>query len=794
MSVFESTARFVLKHRGLTAIVYLLLIALALPGVARLQADFSLLSYFGTEDVEREYLNEFIDAWGDDDDISMIVIQSEDDTAITTEKRLNYIDSLVLELEEIEFVVRIQAITNVNRIWASSPGVLRVEPVISSMPYREDYETGDEYDRGYDSWIKSLTENSVYVPNLLSMDGHYAVVGVELDLGTDDIVVVAEATEELRKRLAPHQGKEGLTFKLAGIPTTRADFISATQKDSQLFVPIIIGAMSLVLIVTFRRGYGIVVPVAAAAIPVVFLLGLMGYTGAPITIITMSLTTLLPVIAVADAIHLVNRFEENLLQSKDPEPVRNDVIVKSCGEVGKACLFASITTAVGFFSFVLAEVPSLVGFGIYASIGILFALATVVTMTPLLLSFWAKAMPRQKSLNSTIGERFLGGCCDIGLKYPVRVLAGSLLIGVLAVTFGSQFQPDVDLKNTLHAAHPTTAANNIADASLGGIVGIQIDIVGTSLDHPEVLKGMHELEGWIADQPGVRYVVSPATYISRTSSALFDDGSIPETSAGVSQLSLLIESDPDYQDLTTDNGSRARIVIGVQDRGTIVYLNLVESIEQRLNSEFRQLSYSPESDGQQVRVAARITGKSYAAYRGIQKLTGDIARSIGAAFVVIAIAMFVLYRSPLLTLIAMVPNVLTLAVALWMVELSHGTVGPSAALVFTAGLALAVDDTIHLLSRYREELRANPTMEIATAISRAVRSTGRAIWITTLILAFGFGINMFSSFPEVATMGALGATLVVAALVVDVLLVPALLILVGRTKLRLVVLSTHKTV
>jgi len=177
-------------------------------------------------------------------------------------------------------------------------------------------------------------------------------------------------------------------------------------------------------------------------------------------------------------------------------------------------------------------------------------------------------------------------------------------------------------------------------------------------------------------------------------------------------------------------------------------------------------------------VDAHVTGTPFVAYRGINAVTTDLRNSLIAAFVVIALIIAVLFRSVRVALLCLIPNAAPLLVGYGMMGALGWVLDPTPAVVFTVALGIAVDDTIHLTVRFREEQRQGRSLE--EAIRQAVLHTGRAVTVTSVILCAGFGGNTLSALPTMAILGYLGATVIAVALLCDLFLLPALLILFDR--------------
>ena len=206
-------------------------------------------------------------------------------------------------------------------------------------------------------------------------------------------------------------------------------------------------------------------------------------------------------------------------------------------------------------------------------------------------------------------------------------------------------------------------------------------------------------------------------------------------------------------------------MIFTQDVGAHAFGLLQEELDEIVLPALEELDLRPVS-----------TGTTTVAYRGINGITFDLRKSLLLAFVVITFLISAIFRSPRLGLLCLLPNAAPLVVGYGLLGLVGWDLEPGTAVVFTVALGIAVDDTIHLLARYREELENWAPRQ---ALTNAVTRCGRAVMTTSIILAFGFFVNMGSTFPGNRTFGALGGAVILSALLCDLFVLPPLLLLWG---------------
>ncbi len=768
--LFQRIARLVTGQRLAAGLLLLVVVGSLAGGAASLRPDFALSSFFGGDDPARDAYDDYKRFWGNDDGTVVVVVSAEEGTLLTAPRigRLRKVADELLEAEHVEDVDNLATVTWMR----GGGGTLKLDPVSDTVPDPEWGATAEDLD----AWRRALLANPLFVPGLLSADGRVAAMLVKLRGETDDVATVVPLVKALRASLAAHEGQDGLHFVEAGIPVVRTDFFDAILRDQMVFFPVIGLLMVLTLGLTLRRLHGVLVPGVAAMVPTLMVLGLMGYAGAPIDLVSQTLITLLPAIAVADAIHLVGRFHEEARRlapagERLSPVVRREAIVRALRAIGAACLMTSLTTAMGFGSLMVARMPILRDFGMYAALGVAFAYASVLVIVPLMLSFTRGGVPdlgREGAYTAT--DRFLLATARLGTRRPWHVLAATAVLTAVFGWLGSRVVVDNNLSAILDDAHRTSAANRLADAELGGILTLDVDVVGEpdALRDPRVLEAMLRLEDEVKGWPEIRSVTSPATLVAEAMRLLDGARRIPPEPSGVAQILLLLEGDPGLKELLSFDRHRGRLVLRAKDQGGIAFEALTDRLQPRVDAAFVGLP-----------VTATLTGTAHVAYRGINNVARDLVQSLVLAFVLIALAVLALFRDLRMVAVALVPTALPLVFGYGLLALLGWDLDPSVGLIFTVALGIAIDDSIHVLARFREE-RARGHGVVAAA-GDAVLHSGRAVAITSLLITIGLGINVFSSFPAMSVMGWLGAFTMAVALACDALVLPALLVLVSPT-------------
>lgn len=770
--MFHALATIVLRHRLATALGLALLVAGAAAGALSLQADFSAMAFYGSEDPEVDRLREWKERWGQDDAVLLLVVRATDgvEPQLVTVSRLRQVDALIEHLDVDPDIASVVGLPRAPLLLDGQVGVLDLAPLVERLPD----DPADE-----DALREQILADPLLVPELVAADGSVLAIAVELDVDPDAITELRPAVIGLRERVERWRAANApdLSIVAAGVPAVRTDFFQLLLSDQLLTVPLLALVLVILLGLIFRRLHGVLAPALAAAVPTVMVLGVMGWVGEPIGILNQSYFTLLPVIAVADAVHMVSRFHEEVRRrvapGEVPSPaVRREAIAVALRAIGAACLLTSLTTAVGFGSLFAARMPILRSFGGFAALGIAFAYGTVLLIIPLLLSLSRGAVPEAgRADRPGRVDRALLACADLSVGHPWLVLAAFGLLLVGSGYYGARVVVDNTLTGLIGEDHPTRVAGALADERLGGILGAEVELTGPAeaFDDPAVLQRILAIEEWARQQPEVRTTSSPARQVKVLYEALTGKAELPPTAAAVVQVRLLAEGDGGLDQALRPAEGKARLSVRTRDDGGNAFADFGQRLQARVDAEL---------DGSPVEGA--VTGTPYVAYRGINAVTSDLRDSLLLALLAVTVIVGVLFRSGRVALLALPSNMLPLAVGYGLMGLMEWELDPTPAVVFTVALGIAVDDTIHLLARTREEQAGGADLE--TALRGAVLHSGRAVVITTVLLCIGFGLNALSSFPSMRVLGILGAVVIFVALLGDLFLLPAVLTVADRRR------------
>jgi uncharacterized protein len=745
LRLLDRFALLVLGHRALFVLGVIAVSAAAGWAALGIRADFTVQELFAHDDPEIARLERFREIFGPDDDQLLVLVEADDVFAPSV---LRYVRRLTGAAKELPHFRRVESLTTVSDMGNTEDGAIDTRPLFGTIP--------DD-----PAQLAALKKRALGSPLLsgrvAAKDGTLAVVAANLRVGLQRAKDLERVCQRMERLLEATKPPAGVKARLFGVPYVRAEAVRLVKNDQRRFMPLGMLVTTLLLVVLYRSFYEVVVPMLSVSLSAAYTMALMALLDAPIDILSNVLPLLVMVYGVADAVHLLGRIHEQLRAGE----ARDLAIRTAVRHLGLACLLTSFTTAVGFASLTSASMSILRRFGIFAALGVMVAYVVTLVVAPLGVSL------RRVKQGSYVAQlrwldRLLCAVAAVVTRRPRAVLIGGVLLAVAALGLGSQVEINNYLLGIYREGNPTMQATRLAERKLEGVVRLQVSLVGPagSMKDPRVLRAMYQLQRWLERQPGVTSSISLVTFIREMHRVVVGQAAIPDTRRGVAALLLMAEGEERINRFIDYPYGKARILVTMRDVGAKRFLPLADRTAARLDRLFSGLG-----------VKARVTGTSLVAYRGINKLVTDLLTSLSVAFLIIAIVLALVFRSLRIGLLSMLPNALPLAVGLGYMTVAGIRLAPATVIIFSIALGIAVDDTIHFFSRYREEVQGGRSA--GEAVRATLRTAGRAMVFTSLVLVSGFSVTVLSNFPGTANFGELGAVILLTALFTDLLVTPS---------------------
>jgi len=771
----DRISTLLLSRRIVVAGVVVALGVLAGLSALHLKSDFTLEELFTEDGKLRRAADDFRKHFGNTDNLLIVMVEAED---VLTPVPLAYLRELSDDLGERPWAARSASITNLPLPRRQGPahpasdpisqaglmrdlatGALRVDPVLGNGPVTEE---------SAEALAKALADAPLLRGQLYSKDRSVAVLAVLL---RDDFASASElegVIEDVEAYLARHPPPTGVRVDLGGLPYMRVDLVRSVARDQTVLFPAAIVVILLLLLATFRWAPAVILPLVTVGLSAAMLVGLMRVAGEPLNIINNIIPVLIIIVGISDSIHLVNRYGEELASAPD----RRAAAQATLRSLIAALFLTSFTTAVGFGSLAVSELPLLARFGVTAAIGVLIAYVVTVVFLPATLSL--APAPRRPIAGVGRGriERWITLTTAWVLRHRWAVLGGAAAVAAGAAVLARGVDVDTAVRHQYDRDSPAYRAIELLETKLGGVRPVEISLVAEPgrFYAPEVVNAVDRVTRWARKRNGVIAAQSYADLLHESWYFASGDPAARElpfdSEARVRDLGAMIsQAASPLGRYVTDRWDRARISVQLADIGGRATVAFVGDLRHELAAELPDdISYA-------------MTGEGYVASHGLNTLTRELMSSLFLALVVIFGFLILVLRSVRLGLLSVPPNLLPLLLTLAYLPVRGIPLSPSTAIIFAISIGLAVDGTIHVLARFREELASGASRD--QALRAAAGGTGKAVVVSYVSIIVGFTAFQVSSFVPVRQFGELISVTIAGCLLSTLVVLPALIGIAG---------------
>jgi len=573
-----------------------------------------------------------------------------------------------------------------------------------------------------------------------------------------DMVTFAAAVEGV---VRDHE-TEGISFSIAGLPYANLTLQRSMKRDLGIFLPVVIVIIVGVLFVSFRWTWGILVPFAVVSLSVLWVLGLMAMTDVPITVLSFILPILLMAIGIADGIHVLSRYREELRRQVD----KRGAILETMKAMKRPVVLTSLTTAVGFLSLLYAYMVPQRTFGLFTAIGILIAMFLSLLLIPAILRVVKEPKLKTVSRRGRMAT-VLGAVVGWAIRARWGILIGSLVLSGVFAAGIPMLQIETSQRSYLGDQHPAVLSMDRLDELFSGSNQVVVTIDSGARDglkNPDLLNEMVALEDFLMAH-GVKKTLS-LTQVVREMNQRFhaDDPAfyvIPDNQATISQLLLLFSFQGGSLSAFTLSDFSAGEVMGFHALKTGVdQTALVNDVSEYLATHFEGIDV-------QMAGPTRIQARMFTSIARSQ-LTSLLTSILAAGVIVI-----VLMRSFGAGVVSMIPLLFTVLFNFGVMAFAGKSLDIATLMISSITIGIGIDYGIHFIERYREE--HVQTQSRSQALIQAAQTTGTGIVYNALALALGFGVMMLSAFQGLQNFGLLIAMTMIVSACGAFVVIPALL-------------------
>jgi len=764
---WEGVARLILRNRFKLLLLLLAVTTFWVTQWKHMRFTFTEANLLPDKHAENIRYNEFLELFGEEGNVLVLAVQNPE---LFSKGRLEAWNQLSKELgsfEEIDFTISIE---NLN-VLSKNKQIKKLElvPFINQKP-----ETEEDFSQLKQQLFKELP----FFENLL-FNKETQTVRTAVYMKTE-IVNSAARKNFIYNIFIPlikkFEEDNQLDVRVSGMPYIRTLNAQNIVDEIGIFV---LGAMvvtSLIFFLFFRSLRATFISMIIVLIGVAWSLGTLGWMGYEITVLTALIPPLIIVIGIPNCIFLINKYQQEVSKHGNQVKSLQQVIVK----IGNATLMTNLTTASGFATFILTDSKLLKEFGIIASINVIGIFILSLLLIPIIYSFLP--LPNKKHLNhlknKTI-DRLVGWMEKNVRKRRINTYIISLVLLVASIIGIYQIRISGSILEDMPQKKEFFKDIMFFDNEFNGIVPLEILIDTKRKDGVlklATLKRMDALGKSIESIPELSPPLSVVNAMKYAKQAYYNGNpnyyKLPTAQENNFILSYLDTKNSNQnlmKNYVDSTGQYARLTTYMKDIRT----ERMEEIKSDLEKEIKKIF--PED-----RYSVQLTGKSLIFLKGTKYLVKNLVLSLSIAIFLIALFMAYLFRSYKMILISLIPNLLPLIVTAGMMGFLGIPIKPSTILVFSIAFGISVDDTIHFLAKYRQEL-IDSKWKIQRSVYAALKETGVSMFYTSIVLFFGFSVFMISEFGGTVALGGLVSATLLFAMLANLVLLPSLLISLERS-------------
>ena len=797
---FEGFARAIYRNRIKTILLVLLLSGAIISQIPKITVDTSMEGFLHEEDPAFLAYNNFRDQFGRDE----VVIVALQPPEVFDSRFFDTLTALHEKLEDtVPYIDDITSLVNVRNTRGKKDELI-VEDLLEDRP---------ESDREMAMLKERAMSNPMYENTIISKDGRFtsiiirtnsrSSIGQDMDLmegfGDDGFgdepetetetapetsgpVYLtdkenSEVVEAVRRVVKEFRSPE-LSIWVAGSPVVTHFLKQSMMKDIRKFLLMATVTVGLALFVMFRRISGVVLPLVVVFLSLLTTVGLMAALGVPIKVPTQILPSFLLAVGVGTSVHILAIFFYRYRRSGDKE----DAVVYALGHSGLAVVMTNMTTAAGLASFSTAELAPIADLGVFACIGVMLAFVNTLVLLPAMLALVPlskKTVPEEK-LGQGPMARLLTFVGDFSTGHAKGILAFSAAVVLLAGVSASTIRFSHHPLSWFPRDNPIRTDTEKIDREFSGSISLEV-VVDTGKENglydPALLKRLEAAAAHVETLEYRELYVGKAwsltTILKEIHQALNENRKafyrIPDDRELIAQEFLLFENSgsDDLEDFVDSQFSKARFMIRVPFKDAYHSGEFIRQVNSYFDAEF------PET-------RVELTGMMALLSRTILAAIHSMAKSYAIALAVITVLMILLIGKVRIGLLSMIPNLAPILLMLGVIGALKLPMDLFTMMVASIAIGLAVDDTIHFMHNFRRyyERSGDP----AEAVHKTLQTTGRAMLVTSVVLSIGFFIFGFATMSNVRNFGLLTGFTIVAALLADYFLAPALMVLVNKKK------------
>lgn len=757
-------ARFILRNRTALLVALGLTTAIMLWQAVQVKMSYEGNQLIPSDDPEWIAYQEFRKTFGVDGNIMVVGVQTDDLFQLDFFNDWAKVTERVGKLDMVQNVVSISNLPALEKNSVSRR--FDFVPIVKGLPQNQD---------DLDAIQQALSDNKLYEGILLNSSSNTTLMAISFDrkvLNSPDRVKVVK---EIEKVMDAFGVQHDLEVHYSGLPYIRTIFATKVADELRLFSLLAVAVTGLVLFLFFRSISAVLFPVLVVVVGAIWAMGLIQLFGYKLTMLTGLIPPLIVVIGIPNCVYLLNKYHDEFRKHGNKIKALSRIVEK----IGIATLITNATTAIGFGVFYFTDSSILKEFGLVVSISIMLVFMVSIIMIPTVFSYLPAPEQKQikhlenKNINALL--EWLIRITAYRRKYIFGIAGVLVLVAALGITRLNALSFIVD---DIPEHDRVYTDLKFFEKHFKGIMPFEILIdtgrKGGAQSTAQMAKA-EEVQRLFSEYPIFAKPISLIEVIKGANQAYFNNNPdyyrLPNSQERGFVLPYLIRTqsgagggNSSVSALTDSNRRIIRISMSMSDVGTDEMARFFSEVQPRVDSIF---------EGTNNKVS--YTGQSLIFLKGNTYLINSLISSLLLAFVLIALIVGLMFRSMRIMVLSLLTNLIPLMVTAGAMGYLGIALKPSTVLIFSIAFGIAVDDSIHFLTKYRQELERH-SWDIAHTVRTALRETGASMFYTSIILFFGFIIFAASNFGGTIVLGIMTSTTLLVAMFSNLIILPALLL------------------
>lgn len=714
-----------------------------------------------SDDPDMEYFQRFKEMYGEDGNILVVGLQ---DSAIYTPQNFLRFKFLSEEIASLHGVSQV----------LSLPLMFQLERDVPNRKFKltNVFDTIPDTQKELDSLLQIALDQKLFSGQLINQENGATLLLVAID----EKVLNSENRQRLIDDLV-HAGElfteaTGMDLHYAGLPFVRSILSTKVQEEMKFFLYLSAAVTALILLFFFRTWNAVVFPMLVIGVMVVWVMGTLALFNYKITLLTGLIPPIIVVIGVPNCVYLLNKYHQEYGRHGNKILALSRVVSK----VGIVTLMTNFTTAVGFIVLAFTDIVILKEFGAVAGINIFATFIVSIILIPAVFSYLPP--PKARHLKHLEFKPLTKALTGLDLlvhrhKYTIFVITGALV--VISIVGASKIHAVSYLVDDIPEESSIMKDLKFFEQNFAGVMPLEF-VVDTGkkkgvMQLPN-MRLVDEFQTFLEAQTHISPPISLATFIKAAKQAYYNGNpdfySLPNSQERNFIFRYLAGEESNIGLLNSfvdSTGQTMRISTKVADIGSVKMDSLLTNV---IRPEIERIFSDSEMD-------VTVTGTTPLFIKGNIFLIENLWTSMILAFVIIAFMIGLLFGNWRMIMVSLVPNLIPLIITGGLMGYLNIPLKPSTALIFSIAFGISVDDSIHFLARYRQELFAN-NFFVPIAVSKALRETGSSMIYTSIVLFAGFVIFSASEFGGTAALGKLTSMTLLCAMSTNLILLPSLLL------------------